>query len=121
MRALGPLGGEHAVDDEVRVAAREALGAAQDALLAEPEPLRDRAAADVVGRRADLDAVQLPAVEGVLDERADRRGHDPAALMALGQPVADARVAMAPVDAVVADRADDRSPSTITVSKPSLP
>lgn len=45
----------------------------------------------------------------MLDERAHGERGDPAALLVLGEPVADARGAMAPVDAVEADRPDQRA------------
>ena len=68
-----PLVLEHGVHDEVDVARAEALAVADDALLRESEALRDRAAAGVADRHADLDAVQPPHVEGVIDELSIRR------------------------------------------------
>src|SRR4051794_17114867 len=88
-RLCSPLGGEQRVDHDVEVGAAHALGLAERALLAEAEPLGDRATARVADRGADLDPVQLEDGHGVLDQRGDRAGHQPPALMALAQPVAD--------------------------------
>src|SRR5690242_2788845 len=99
----GPVGGEHRVEDAVEHAAPDALHLAQGALLAEPEALGDRAAARVLDRRLDEDAIEAPRREGVIDVGADGLGHRPAPLLVAGQPVADARLAVGPVDAVGAD------------------
>jgi hypothetical protein len=51
--------------------------------------------------------LQLPRPEGVVEVGAHRSRHRPAALLGACHPVADARLAVQPVDAVGADHADD--------------
>jgi hypothetical protein len=102
-----PVGGEHGVDDAVEHAAPDALDLAQRAFLAEPEPLGDRAAARVLDRGLDEDAIEPPRREGVVDVRADGFGHRPSPLLVVREPVADARLAVRPVDAVRADHPHD--------------
>jgi hypothetical protein len=75
--------------------------------LAEPEPLCNGAAARVLDRRLDEDAIEPPRPEGVADVRANSLGHRPAPLLVAREPVADARLAVQPVDAVRADHAHD--------------
>jgi len=108
----------------VVVTVADALGALCDALAAKAEPLRDRAAAQVVGGGADLHALQAPGAERVADERADGARHRPLPLVVGGQPVADARRPPAPVDGVEADDAaqasvavDDRQLQTVVVGR----
>ena len=106
-RPEAPLGLEHGEDVEVRVAAGEALGLAQHALVDEAQPLGDGPAAHVVHGCLHLDAVHPPRLEGVIDGRAHGEGHRAAALGAGRQPVADARRQVDAVDVVKADDADD--------------
>src|SRR5207253_3960283 len=79
----------------------------RDALERHPHPLDERAAAIVVDARADLDAVQAPRVERLVEHCAERPRHRPATLRVGSEPVADARRAVLHVDAVKADHADD--------------
>src|SRR4051794_9008820 len=108
-RLRAPLGGEQRVDDDVEVGAAHALGLTEGPLLAEAEPLRDRATARVADRGADLDPVQLQDAHRVLDQRGDRAGHQPPTLIALAQPVADARRAVGPVERLQPGHAGDRA------------
>ena len=101
-----PIGREHRVQHGVDPAVADPLDLQQAALLAEAEPLRDPAAGEVLDAGADLDAVDAPGADRVVDERPHRAGHDPPALLVLREPVADARAAVLPIDAVEADHAD---------------
>jgi hypothetical protein len=74
------------------------------------EALGDGAAAVVAGGAVDDRAVQLPAGEDVVEQGPAAAGHDALALRRLGEPVAELRLAVDPVDVVEADAADDRSP-----------
>src|SRR4051812_28834903 len=105
--ARAPVGAPGAVDHEVHVAQPVPLPAAPDALLAEPQALRHRAAAPVGERRGDLDALEPPGAERVLHEHPHGLRHRAAALVLRRQPVADAARRARPVDAVEADDPGD--------------
>ena len=103
--ALAPLRRERRVDGEVVIAV---LGPARPRAArprGHPEPLADRAAASVADRGPDLDPVQVPFGEGVTDQRRHRPRRQAAPLRRLGEPVADRRPPVHPVDAVVAEDA----------------
>jgi len=85
----------------------DTLGLAQHPLLAKPEALGDRAAARVADGRLDRDPVEQPRAERVVDVGPDGGGHDAAPLVVAREPVADARLAVGPVDPVDADHPDD--------------
>src|SRR5215213_341033 len=102
-----PLGGERRVGDEVFEVVVHPLGLPVRALDAEAEALGDAAAAVVVHRAEDFDAVQAQLAEGVLDQRAARARHDAASLVVGAEPVAYVGLAVRPVDVVVADAARD--------------
>src|SRR6185295_9741393 len=99
-RASARVGREEPVDDEVEIALAVALGVAPDALLAEARALRDGPAARVVHGGADLDPVQPPRAERMVDERAHGLRHRAPPLVVGGKPVADARRTVQPADAV---------------------
>src|ERR1043165_6089700 len=102
-----PLAREHRVGDEVFEVVVHPLGLAVRALLREAEALGDAAAADVLDRAVDFDAVEAQLSEGVLDERAARARHQAAPLKVRAEPVADVGLAVRPVDVVVADAPRD--------------
>ena len=86
-----PLVLEHAVDDEVVEALRDRAAGllAQHGLLDEPQPLGDRAAADVPRGRPDDDPVEPQLVERDRHQREHGPRHEPAALPLAHVPVPD--------------------------------
>jgi hypothetical protein len=89
------------------VAVGEGLGLPEDPLLDEPQSLAERPAALVFDRAPDLDPVQPPDVERVLDEGRDGPGHQPTPLVGFRDPVADADAAVLAVERVVAEDASN--------------
>src|SRR5258708_3722012 len=73
----------------------------------EPEPLRDGAAADVAGGAGDGEAVEIQRGKGVINEHAAARGDQAAPLMLLGEPIAEGRIPVLPVDAMITGDAGD--------------
>src|SRR2546423_6440926 len=106
-RAVAPVGREHRVHGVVVEAAGNPHRLAQHALGGEAEALGERAAASVLDVQANLDAVQPPLGEGVIDDRVHGLGHRARALRSLIQPVADTGRPVGPVDAVEADHPHD--------------
>jgi hypothetical protein len=95
------------VHDLVNVAVAHPLGLARDSLLGEHKALGDGAAAGVVDCRADLDPVESPRPERVIDECPDGTSHSAATLRRFGQPVADAGRTVPPGDIVEPNHPDD--------------
>jgi hypothetical protein len=58
----------------------------QHPVLVEAEALGDSAAAMVLGGGENLDPIELPGRQRVIDEKPHCGGHDPSALMRLVQP-----------------------------------
>jgi hypothetical protein len=75
--------------------------------MGETKSLGYRAAAGVIDSRTDLDPVEPPRTECVIDEGTDGASHGAAALCVSGQPVADAGRAVLPGDAVEPDHPGD--------------
>src|SRR5687767_3125823 len=98
---------ERRVGDEVFEVVVHPFGLPVRALYPEAEALGDAAAAVVVDRAEDFDAVQAQLAEGVLDQRAARACHDAVPLVVRAEPVADVGLAVRPVDVVVANAARD--------------
>jgi len=55
---------------------------------------------------ADLDAIEIHYVEGVLHQRAHATRHDSAILRVRPKPIAEVRNAIVPLDTIVAGDAD---------------
>src|SRR5205807_5233740 len=105
--AVRPFAGEPRIHDVVAEGACEQHRLAQRALALKAQSLCQRPAALVFHVQANLDAIEPPLAEGELEQRAHGRGHRASALRALREPVADARVAVAPVHAVESDHPHD--------------
>src|SRR6266516_69813 len=85
----GPLVLEQAVDDQVVESVRPASLAAEHTLACEPQPLRDRAASDVLNARVDRDPVQADHLEAVVDQRPAGTRDQSSTLELVADPVAD--------------------------------
>jgi len=107
MIARRPTTGEHRVDGLVCVAVADPLGLACDALLGEPETLRDRTAAGVIDGRTDLHPMKPPRSQRVINEPPYSACHDASPLRGCGQPVADAGRTVLPEHTVEAHHTDN--------------
>ncbi len=80
----------------------------EDSFFDKAETPGNRSAALIADRHADFNPVELPDIEGVSGQGLDGFCHDPAPLLILGEPVADAGRSVVLIDAVESDAADDR-------------
>src|ERR1700722_17876791 len=106
-RALWPLVGQHGVNSKVSELPADTFAIAENTLLLESEALGDRTAASVIDVGTNLDPVELPDHESMVDECLHRAGHRAAALCRFGQPIANAACAVLPRDAVETDHPGD--------------
>src|SRR5690606_29811441 len=97
---------EEAVDSPVAEFSVDALCFAESSFEFEAEALGYRAASDILGIAADLDAVKLHCIKEIIDEHPCRARNNAAALVALVDPVTDGGAAVRGVECVKADAAD---------------
>src|SRR5262245_53882836 len=106
-----PVGGQHRVHDAVEPATLAQFRLAQGPLPAKAEASATGPAGQTPLGNPNLDSVQMPPAQRVVDERPHRRGHDSAALVLLAEPVAEAGRAVSPIDADAADNSRNRAPA----------
>src|SRR5690606_7891209 len=73
----------------------------------EAEALGYRAASDILGVAADLDAVKLHCIKQIIDEHPRCSGYDAAAFVAFIDPIADGGAAVCSVEGVKPDGPDN--------------
>src|SRR4051794_18115911 len=89
------------------------FGLAQDALEAEPESGDDEQRLVVVGRGRHADPVRAHLVEGEIESRAGRFGHEPAPRGFLAEPIAELARAMQMYACLEPHDADERAPRAL--------
>jgi hypothetical protein len=106
-RVVRPVVHEHRIDGDVLERVTVSLCLSEYSFFDKAETLGNRSAASIAHRHADFDAVELPDNEGVPGQGLDGFCHDPAPLVILGEPVADAGRSVVLIDAEESDHADD--------------
>src|ERR1019366_6758427 len=107
--ARAPVVLQHAPRHQIQPVVVDPLAVAGDAFADEPEPLRDGATASVRDAAVDGDAVQAEIVEEVVQEALAAARDGALSPMALLDPVADAAIAVGPVDRMAANRTGERA------------
>jgi len=98
-----PVCGQHRVDDCIEVTVANPLGLAQRPLLSERQALRYRTATLILGCDANLNPVQHPHAQRVVNKLPDGVGHYSPALELGTKPIAEAGRAILPIHAEEAD------------------
>lgn len=105
--SLVPVDREHCVDHAIKVVAINKLGLAQDALLGKSKAFGNGTTLAVFDRGPDLDPVEPPDCDRMINHKAHGASHQPPALMVGVEPVAQHGSAVPPVNLHVADHSCD--------------
>ena len=104
-----PLIFHHPVNDEVNVMVIQEFSFSLESLLDKSESFGNSATSPVTSCAPDLDPVEVPFVECVIDEGFASPCDDPASLAIFRQPIPDFHASVQPIDFVKSNGSDRRS------------